>query len=81
MVNYTGVRKRTGETLFTTKGIGQPLSLDVEHAAPAFSDAPATAAQERAGGATGAGDGNAVYEIKAAEVVRSSGREAGERGR
>jgi peptidylprolyl isomerase len=39
MVHYTGWRQRTGETFFTTKGIGQPLSLDVEHAAPAFGEA------------------------------------------
>jgi hypothetical protein len=38
MVHYTGWRQRTGETFFTTKGTGQPLSLDVEHAAPAFSE-------------------------------------------
>jgi hypothetical protein len=39
MVHYTGWRQRTGETFFTTKGIGQPLSLDIEHSAPAFSEA------------------------------------------
>jgi hypothetical protein len=39
MVHYTGWRQRTGETFFTTAGIGQPLSLDVEHAAPAFREA------------------------------------------
>jgi FKBP-type peptidyl-prolyl cis-trans isomerase len=39
MVHYTGWRQRTGETFFTTKGIGQPLALDVEHAAPAFGEA------------------------------------------
>ena len=39
MVHYTGWRQRTGETFFTTKGIGQALSLDVEHAAPAFREA------------------------------------------
>lgn len=39
MVRYTGWRQRTGETFFTTTGIGQPLSLDVEHAAPAFREA------------------------------------------
>jgi hypothetical protein len=39
MVSYTGWRQRTGETFFTTKGIGQPLSLDVDHAAPAFREA------------------------------------------
>jgi hypothetical protein len=39
LVHYTGWRQRTGETFFTTKGVGQPLTLDVEHAAPAFSEA------------------------------------------
>ena len=39
MVHYTGWRQRTGETFFTTKAIGHPLSLDVEHAAPAFGEA------------------------------------------
>lgn len=39
MVHYTGWRQRTGETFFTTKGSSQPLTLDVEHAAPAFSEA------------------------------------------
>jgi hypothetical protein len=39
MVHYTGWRQRTGETFFTTNGNSQPLSLDVEHAAPAFSEA------------------------------------------
>jgi hypothetical protein len=38
MVHYTGWRQRTGETFFTTKGLDQPLALDVEHAAPAFSE-------------------------------------------
>jgi hypothetical protein len=39
MVHYTGWRQRTGETFFTTKVTSQPLSLDVEHAAPMFSEA------------------------------------------
>jgi FKBP-type peptidyl-prolyl cis-trans isomerase len=39
MVQYTGWRQRTGETFFTTKGSSQPMSLDVEHAAPAFREA------------------------------------------
>jgi hypothetical protein len=39
MVHYTGWRQRTGETFFTTKRNSQPLSLDVEHAAPAFTEA------------------------------------------
>jgi hypothetical protein len=39
MVHYTGWRQRTGETFFTTKGSSQPLTLDVEHSAPAFSEA------------------------------------------
>lgn len=36
LVQYTGWRQRTDETFFTTKGIGQALTLDVDHAAPAF---------------------------------------------
>ena len=39
MVHYTGWRQRTGETFFTTKGVSQPLTLDVEHVAPGFSEA------------------------------------------
>jgi hypothetical protein len=39
MVNYTGWRQRTGDTFFTTKGIRQALSLDIDHAAPAFKEA------------------------------------------
>ena len=39
MVHYTGWRQRTGETFFTTKGSSQPLTLDVEHSAPVFSEA------------------------------------------
>jgi hypothetical protein len=39
MVHYTGWRQRTGETFFTTQGSSQPLTLDVEHSAPAFSEA------------------------------------------
>jgi hypothetical protein len=38
-VHYNGWRQRTGETLFTTKGGSQVLTLDVEHAAPAFREA------------------------------------------
>jgi hypothetical protein len=73
MVHYTGWRQRTGETFFTSNGIGQPLSLDVEHAAPAFGEAlqllhkgekavlwvPATESAPEA----------LVYEIEVTEVV------------
>jgi hypothetical protein len=39
LVHYTGWRQRTGETFFTTKGINQPMSLDVAHSSPGFSEA------------------------------------------
>ena len=39
LVHYTGWRQRTGETFFTTKGINQPMTLDVAHAAPGFGEA------------------------------------------
>jgi FKBP-type peptidyl-prolyl cis-trans isomerase len=39
LVHYTGWRQRTGETFFTTKHAGQPMTLDIAHASPAFSEA------------------------------------------
>jgi hypothetical protein len=39
LLHYTGWRRRTGETFFTTKGVSQPMALDVAHAAPGFSEA------------------------------------------
>jgi hypothetical protein len=39
LVHYTGWRQRTGETFFTTKGNSQPMTLDVAHAQPGFSEA------------------------------------------
>jgi hypothetical protein len=39
LVHYTGWRQRTGQTFFTTKGISQPMALDVAHASPGFSEA------------------------------------------
>jgi peptidylprolyl isomerase len=33
LVRYTGWRQRTGETFFTTRGRGQPIAIDVAHAA------------------------------------------------
>jgi hypothetical protein len=38
LVHYTGWRQRTGETFFTTRGISQPMALDVAHASPGFSE-------------------------------------------
>jgi FKBP-type peptidyl-prolyl cis-trans isomerase len=35
-VHYTGWRQSTGETFFTTQGVGQALTLDVDHVAPTF---------------------------------------------
>ena len=39
MVRYTGWRLGSGETFFTTEGRGQPIAVDVAHAAPAFREA------------------------------------------
>jgi peptidylprolyl isomerase len=39
LVHYTGWRQRTGKTFFTTRGISQPMAIDVAHAAPGFSEA------------------------------------------
>jgi FKBP-type peptidyl-prolyl cis-trans isomerase FklB len=39
LVHYTGWRQRTGETFFTTRGVGRPIALDVARAAPGFSEA------------------------------------------
>jgi hypothetical protein len=39
LVHYTGWRQRTGETFFSTRARGQPISIDVAHAAPGFSEA------------------------------------------
>ena len=39
LIQYTGWRQRTGETFFTTKGRGQPIALDIAHAAPGFAEA------------------------------------------
>jgi FKBP-type peptidyl-prolyl cis-trans isomerase len=39
LVHYSGWRQSTGETFFTTKGAGQPLTLDVDHVAPMFREA------------------------------------------
>lgn len=39
LVQYTGWRQRTGETFFTTKGNSEPMTLDIAHSAPGFSEA------------------------------------------
>jgi hypothetical protein len=38
-VRYTGWVQRTGETFFTTQGRGQPIAIDLGHAAPGFREA------------------------------------------
>jgi peptidylprolyl isomerase len=38
LVRYTGWRQHTGETFFTT-GSGQPIAIDLAHAAPGFREA------------------------------------------
>jgi peptidylprolyl isomerase len=73
LVHYTGWRQRTGETFFTTKGISQPMSVDVAHAAPGFSEA---VQQLRKGEKAvvwvppGQGTGETlVYEIEVVDIV------------
>jgi hypothetical protein len=39
LVRYTGWQQRSGETFFTTEGRGQPIAIDLAHAAPAFREA------------------------------------------
>lgn len=39
LVRYTGWRQRTQETFFTTNGRGQPIAIDLAHAAPGFREA------------------------------------------
>jgi FKBP-type peptidyl-prolyl cis-trans isomerase len=39
LLQYTGWRQKTGETFFTTKGRGQPIAIDLAHAAPGFAEA------------------------------------------
>ena len=39
VLRYTGWRPRTGETFVTTSGSGQPIAIDLAHAAPGFAEA------------------------------------------
>jgi FKBP-type peptidyl-prolyl cis-trans isomerase len=39
LVRYTGWRQRTGQTFFTNGGSGQPIAIDLAHAAPGFREA------------------------------------------
>lgn len=39
LVRYTGWVQRTGETFFTTQGRGQPIAIDLAHAASGFREA------------------------------------------
>ena len=39
MIRYTGWIRRTGATFFTTQNGGQPIGIDLAHAAPGFAEA------------------------------------------
>ena len=39
LVHYTGWRQRSGDTFFTTKARGQPIAIDLAHAAPGLGEA------------------------------------------
>jgi hypothetical protein len=39
LVRYTGWRRRTGQTFFTSGGSGPPIAIDLAHAAPSFREA------------------------------------------
>jgi peptidylprolyl isomerase len=73
LVQYTGWRPRTGETFFTTKGGGQPIAIDLAHAAPAFTEALQLLHKgERAALWVAAQDGMTeavVYEVEVVDVV------------
>lgn len=39
LIQYTGWRQSTGATFFTSGGRGQPIGIDLKHAAPGFAEA------------------------------------------
>jgi hypothetical protein len=39
LIQYTGWNQRTGTTFFSTRGRGQPISIDLSHAVPGVADA------------------------------------------
>jgi hypothetical protein len=73
LVHYTGWRQRTGETFFTTKGVSQPMALDVAHAAPGFSEAVQMLRKgEKAVVWVPPGEGTSetlVYEVEVVDIV------------
>jgi peptidylprolyl isomerase len=73
MIHYTGWRQNSGETFFTTKGRGQPIAVDVAHAAPGFREAlPLLHKGERAVMWMPPGHGAAetlVYEVEVVDIV------------
>jgi hypothetical protein len=74
MIQYTGWRQKTGETFFTTKGSGQPIALDLAHAAPGFAETlPLLHQGERAVLWVPPGQGtpeSVVYEVEVVAVVK-----------
>jgi peptidylprolyl isomerase len=73
VVHYTGWRAGTGDTFFSTKGQGQPISIDLAHAAPAFREALQLLRKgEKAALWVPAGPGTPealVYEVEVVDIV------------
>jgi hypothetical protein len=74
VIQYTGWRQKTGETFFTSRGRGQPISLDLAHAAPGFAEAlPLLREGEKAVLWVPPGHGMpeaVVYEVEVISVVK-----------
>jgi hypothetical protein len=76
LIQYTGWRQRTGETFFSTTGRGQPIAIDLAHAAPGFAEAlPLLRTGERAMIWLPASPGlpePTAYEVEIVEVVKAT---------
>jgi FKBP-type peptidyl-prolyl cis-trans isomerase len=77
LIRYTGWRQRSGETFFTTEARGQPIEIDVAHAAPAFREALSllhkgeTAMLWMPSGSGGQED--VAYEVEVVDIVAKPG--------
>ncbi len=84
LINYTGWRQRTGETLYSTRSRGQPMPLDLSSAAPGFVEVLQLLKQgekamlwispalgTRGGMAPPPGADTLVYELEIADIQRA----------
>jgi FKBP-type peptidyl-prolyl cis-trans isomerase len=76
LIHYTGWRQRTGETFFSTTVRGQPIAIDLAHAASGFAEAlPLLRKGEQAMVWVPASPGTAepvAYEIEVIDVIAST---------